>query len=335
MSMAPEDRGDAGFALLSVIGAIGIIAVIMTAFIAAAGIARSNPSRSPSAPGPKRSPTHPSTRRSPSFSFLVSRGGVESERPGLSGLSTSCASSDGTAVRVTVTHESGKVDLNTAQADLVAALIRGIVRDGQTRAVVRDILSLRGSRAGRKPQPAFESALQIGQIPGIGRREFEALLTLVTVHSGSPGLNARLASAEVLNAVSEHGNPAEAQRRNAAFFLADVPGRSFRSRRCGNGAWDPLHAHGHRRIHPRKPVSFRNPRVAGKLSRFAPATGAERSPLLRCPVTPRGCGRRASPVRCDGRDRGSGATRRGAAGGSRPSNSSYHRGAAFPVGTPK
>ncbi len=224
MSMAPEDRGDAGFALLSVIGAMGIIAAIMTAFIAAAryrAIESFSISQRARAETVSDASVNATVAR---LLVLVSRGGFESDRPGLSGLSASCAYPDGTAVRVTVTHESGKVDLNAAQADLVAALIRGIVLDGQTRAVVRDILSLRGSRAGRKPQPAFESALQIGQIPGIGRREFEALLPLVTVHSGSPGLNARLASAEVLTAVSGQGNPGEAQRRNAAFFLADVPG---------------------------------------------------------------------------------------------------------------
>lgn len=223
MPNIPDDRGEQGFALLSVIGAMGIIAVVMTAFIAAARY-RAIDAFSVS----QRARAEAMSDAAVNGTILklldrFGRGGSVSE-VGLAGLSTSCAFADGSSLHLAVTHESGKVDLNTAQADLIAALIRGVVGDGRHRAVVRAILSLRGTKPVRTNPAAFDSALQIGQVPGIDRSAFAVLLPMVTVHSGSPGLNARLASAEVLSTVSGQSDPASAQRRNGAFFLADVPG---------------------------------------------------------------------------------------------------------------
>lgn len=224
MPNRPEDHGEAGFALLSVIGAMGIIAVVMTGFIAAAryrAIEASSVSQRARAETMSDAAVNATILK---LLGLLSQGGFGSERLGLAGLSGSCGFADGSSLRVAVTHESGKVDLNTAQAELVTALVRGLVPDGRHRAIVRDILVLRGAKATAKPRAAFESALQIGQVPGIDRRLSALLLPLVTVHSGSPGLNARMASAELLTVVSGQSDAAMAQRRNAAFFLADVPG---------------------------------------------------------------------------------------------------------------
>lgn len=227
MTIRPDDHSESGFALVSVIAAIGLVAAVMTAFIAAA---RYRAIEAFSVSQRARAETMADAALNATILRLLvlqSRGGFEPERLGLAGPSTSCLLADGSSLRVVVTHESGKVDLNTARAELVAALIRGIVPDGPHRAIVRHILSLRDSGSSRKDRAAFDSALQIGQVPGLDRPAINRLLPLVTVHSGSPGLNARLASADILSAVSGQPNPADAQRRHPAFFLADVPGPSI------------------------------------------------------------------------------------------------------------
>jgi general secretion pathway protein K len=226
MSNTTEDRGDAGFALLSVIGAIGIIAAIMTAFIASAryrAIEAFSVSQRARAETMSDAAGNATILR---ILGLLARGGFEADRLGLASLSASCVSGDGSSLRVAVMHESGKVDLNTARAELVAALLKGVVGEGRHQAILHELVRLRESGTAPTHRTVFESALQIGQVPGIDDRLAERLLPLVTVHSGSPGLHARLASADVLSAVSGQSDPALAQRRNAAFFLADVPGPS-------------------------------------------------------------------------------------------------------------
>ena len=224
MRTEPVDHGESGFALVSVIGAIGLIAAVMMGFIASA---RYRAIEAFSVSQRARAETMADAAINATILKLLgllSRGGSGLERLGPADLSTSCLLPDGSSLRVAVTHESGKVDLNTAQAELIAALMRGIMPDGPHRAVVRAILNLRDSGTDRTHHAAFASALQIGQVPGLDRPAFERLLPLITVQSGSPGLNARLASAEILTALSGQSNAADAQRRHPAFFLADVPG---------------------------------------------------------------------------------------------------------------
>ena len=157
----------------------------------------------------------------------LSRAGLATGRFGLTGLPFSCVLPDGATMAVSVQNENGKVDLNAAQPDLIAALVKGVMPgDRNASALVRSLLRGREAEKGDAAGPTFVSALELEQVPGIDHRLFLALAPMVTVHSGSPGLNARLAPAALLAAVSGSVGPAEAERRSSAFFLAGVPGRT-------------------------------------------------------------------------------------------------------------
>ncbi|GEP07577.1 hypothetical protein MOX02_56150 [Methylobacterium oxalidis] len=176
-------------------------------------------------------------------------------RFGSGGRPRLCALEDGTILAVAVANESGKVDLNGATPDLVAALIRGVAPEA--RAAVRSLLRLREAAQNAKDQaqtqqnqtpqaqagqlqagqvrqsqesretPAFRSAVELARVPGVDRALFETLLPMVTTHTGSPGLNAQVAATATLLAVTGARSRAEAERANAAFFLAQAPGRVF------------------------------------------------------------------------------------------------------------
>jgi len=217
--------GQDGFALVAVICGIGIIALLMVTYIAAAhsrlfaAFTASQRARAEALAD--------FAVNSTIFELLggLSRSGLATGRFGLVGIPVSCKFFDGSTIGVSVSNESGKVDLNAAKPALIEALLMGAMsRDRNALGLARSILHARRTDGMEGAKTAFDTVLQLGQIPGINRRLLRTLVPLVTVHSRSPGLNARVALPSLLAAVSSGTSPTKAEAQNATFYVADVLG---------------------------------------------------------------------------------------------------------------
>lgn len=124
----------------------------------------------------------------------------------------------GTQVRLRLFSEAGKVDINQAdQALLQAIMAKAPVEEEQQNKLVAaimdwrdqdDLLNIDGAEkkeykdAGLKYQPRnkpFQTLEELQMVLGMDERVYNWLEPLVTVYSGQPGVNLKLASANVLN----------------------------------------------------------------------------------------------------------------------------------------
>ena len=115
-----------------------------------------------------------------------------------------CNLPDGSAVRILVSREAGKVDLNASPLPLLARLFAGLTRDpARGAAVARAIVAFRtpgddglapgqaavpradGFPDGPKRAP-FVTVLELDQVPGVPPDLVAAALPFVTVMAGSP-----------------------------------------------------------------------------------------------------------------------------------------------------
>ena len=119
---------------------------------------------------------------------------------------------DDVTVTLAVRSATGLVDLNSASADLLeAALTAAGIADAKHRGIVDAILDWRDGDdlrhldgiedqdyiAAGLPWTSRDGAIasvdELRYVPGIGQDQFERLGPLVTVHSGSPGVDLELA----------------------------------------------------------------------------------------------------------------------------------------------
>lgn len=160
----------------------------------------------------------------------------------------------GAELRVAVQDTSGKIDLNRADALLLAALFARFEPDADRLARLVDALEdwrdpdeerrLHGAEAddyagaglswapGNRP---FASVDELGLVLGVDRALLEALRPLVTVHSGQGGVNPLVAPREVLLAMPG-AEAAEVESRLAT--RADLEERSSRLARVAAGTYE-------------------------------------------------------------------------------------------------
>ena len=152
----------------------------------------------------------------------------------------------GAEVEVRIVDERGKVDLNVADALLLAALLRGVgAEPAEADAVAGAILDWRdedalgqlvggaedadyaaaGRTYGAKDAP-FESIAELEQVLGMTPALYEALAAHVTVHSRMPVPDPQFASVQVLQAMGVDADPILAARAatGAALAAAAMPG---------------------------------------------------------------------------------------------------------------
>ncbi|HEY4529965.1 MAG TPA: type II secretion system minor pseudopilin GspK [Luteimonas sp.] len=150
----------------------------------------------------------------------------------------------GAEVQVRIVDESGKVDLNAADAGLLASLFRVVgAEDGVADAVAAAIVDWRdndeftqpmggaedpqyasaGLPYGAKDAP-FESVAEVEQVLGMERPLFEAVARHLTVFSGLPQPDQRFASGEVLEALGADPALVQAQREDGSALPADLVG---------------------------------------------------------------------------------------------------------------
>ncbi len=113
---------------------------------------------------------------------------------------------DGAAVALEVEEEAGKIDLNAATPELLQTALIGLgVGTDAAAKIAKSIVSFRTPAADPlQPRPTesagkpfgpklgpFETALELDQVNGMGPALFRELIPYVTVHSHSPGVDAR------------------------------------------------------------------------------------------------------------------------------------------------
>jgi general secretion pathway protein K len=225
-----KSQTEAGFALVLVIWGIGLIALLFVTYIAAA---RYRAIEAFSLTERTRAEAMASTGINLAVLDVLAAlaaGGDRSARFGADGTPVLCRLGDGSPLAIAVFDESGKVDLNTAEPELLEVLLRSVASpsDASPQQLTKAILAVRekaaaaASSEGPAP-PAFRSIFELDQIQGIGRDALRALVPLVTVHSRSPGVNPRVASADVIKALT----PQRSGREVPSYFVADAPGRVF------------------------------------------------------------------------------------------------------------
>lgn len=139
---------------------------------------------------------------------------------------------DDTTVTLAVRNASGLVDLNAASPDTLDAALKAVgISAAERRSIVDAILDWRDgdnlrhldgiedrdyiaaglpwtSRDGR-----FAAVDELRYLPGIGQHEFERIAPLVTVYSGSSGVDLELAPPILVEAINGERTEANAQQR--------------------------------------------------------------------------------------------------------------------------
>lgn len=126
----------------------------------------------------------------------------------------------GANIAVSLHSETGKIDLNAASLELIEGLMQSVgLEPRDAEAVAEAILDWRDEDGLKRPRGAetatyeaenlpygakngrFESVDELQQVMGISRRLFRRLAPLVTIYSGSEGIDQGVASRETLLAL--------------------------------------------------------------------------------------------------------------------------------------
>lgn len=147
-------------------------------------------------------------------------------------------------VEIRIVDESGKIDLNAADAALLSSLFRGLgAEDGRADAVAGAIVDWRdaddltqpmgGAEApqyaqaglpyGAKNAP-FETVGELEQVLGMDRALYESAAPHLTVFSGLPRPDQRFAGGEVLRALGVDPQMALQQREGGQLLSQDLVG---------------------------------------------------------------------------------------------------------------
>lgn len=126
----------------------------------------------------------------------------------------------GTPVRVTLTYESGKIDINLAPVPLLAGLLQSVGLPADRAAALAQAIDawrqpaaqagLASAQPGDPQRGKFQSIDALQSVPGVTPELFRRLAPLITVYSGQPGVNTAIAPAGVLLALPG-ADPAQVQ----------------------------------------------------------------------------------------------------------------------------
>jgi general secretion pathway protein K len=129
-----------------------------------------------------------------------------------------CRLPGGERATITVEDETGKIDLNTASAAVLARFFAALASDqSKGTRIAAEILEFRkpktqGAPAPGPAEPRFTTVMQLDQIAGVSPRLFRAALRHVTVRSGRPEPDIEAASPAMLRLLNLEPKQASARR---------------------------------------------------------------------------------------------------------------------------
>ena len=230
-------RSQDGFALVSVIWAIGLIAILFATYIATARyrlVEATHLLERARAEGLAQAAVNLGL-----LDLLEKRSHAGSSGRGRwNGSSVHCTLG-GSRMRILVTDEGGKIDLNNATQDLLAAVIGRVSPDrGTTALIVGEIMNRREVAAeaqrarglAHPDAPTFRTLFELDQLPGMNRSLLQTLRPMLTVHSGSAGFDPQVAPPAILATLGTGGRSisrAEAAGSLPASYLATSPSKVF------------------------------------------------------------------------------------------------------------
>jgi general secretion pathway protein K len=226
LEMSLRDPSRRGFALVVVIWGIGLIGVLVMAFMSAArwrALSGANIAAAAQA----------DALADGALALAV----LEQARHGrrargqtedfFDGRPRFCALSNA-AVAIAIEDEAGKVDINAAPRELLLALLHGLgIEPNRANRLAADIIAFRSAsgasarveddayRAARLPfgpkRALFQTTLELDQVLGIDEALFRDLLPLTTVYSSRPGVDIATAPPALLIAMAG-GHPDDVRR---------------------------------------------------------------------------------------------------------------------------
>ena len=226
--MSGGKHRDEGFALVTVLWGLALVALLATAFItaarwrvrASANILASSQAELLAEAGVNIAILH----------LLSAENGHTGDRQTvLAVLPLLCHLPNGGMAALSAEDEGGKVDLNAAPPALLAAALLAAGTDKTKSTVLAAaIMEFRSAAPGTAEPPArqstsaravkhglFQTIYELDQVPGIDAGLFRALLPFVTVHSRQPGIDPGRADPALLAALGE--NPAQPAGISGAF----------------------------------------------------------------------------------------------------------------------
>lgn len=220
---------NSGFALVIVIWFIGLLGLLFSTYIAAAryrAIEASSLAQRAYAEAAAEAGVNIAI-----FDLLshLASGADLSTRFAPDGTPVQCLLDNRTMLTIAMSNEGGKVDLNTAEPDLLQALFFGIreIDSSAQRSLPKEIIDRRSAsrpmegQDAQSPVPAFRSILDLYRLPGVDSGLMRRLEPIITVHSRSPGINSRVTSALTLRTLSAQSGGSDVQL--PSFILADTP----------------------------------------------------------------------------------------------------------------
>src|SRR5215510_3028233 len=213
--------GERGYALVLVIWGLGLISLIALTVITAGRyriLAAANLIENAKAEALAEAGVN---LRRLELRLAFSGGSPNALRFATNGEPLLCTMQQGALAALAVEDEGGKADLNTASPKLMSALLRGFGAGSEeadrvatsiaefsrpaANVVLDDVAfhayAADGRAYGPKKGP-FETALELDQVIGMRPDLLRAVLPYVTVHSGTPGVDPRVAAPALLAALA-------------------------------------------------------------------------------------------------------------------------------------
>jgi general secretion pathway protein K len=213
-------RKRAGFALLAVVWGVGLIAILVVAFMTNGRLRLQTAHNIASAT--EAGFVAESAINLATLALLSKKDAAVAAQPAdaeiYDGSPRFCVL-DRAAVAIAVEEEGGKIDINAAAPELLQLALVGLgLEERAARDVASSIVVFRTAPAGAeqiratpesdKPiapkEGLFETVLELDQVSGVTPALFRDLVPFVTVHSKSPGVDARAAPPALFAALARY-----------------------------------------------------------------------------------------------------------------------------------
>lgn len=168
---------------------------------------------------------------------IISLNGAANSLHSTSGKPFFCSLPQNALAAIYVEDESGKIDLNGANPDLLYALFRGLNID-QSRAdiLTKAVLTFRSAPTNALQQPQtegsvkpkealFQTKFELDQIAGMDDALYQRLLPFVTVYSPRNGINPKVASPDLVARLNRSTSivPGTPEARSQSNDTAQIP----------------------------------------------------------------------------------------------------------------